>query len=109
MQGSEDDVEDLLVPRSRVRDEIELEEEEYESFLEREVGEELHQLVTVDGAPADTAGENKQKKKATKETSRKKGQNEDHEFLIKYVWVSSCNVYFDSFLCAQLHIQTGLD
>lgn len=96
-QGNEDDEDDLLVPRSRTRDEVELEEEEYKTFLEREVGEELRQLVTVDidggvdSAPAYSTGKDeRKKKKATKvaETSERKGQtrpkeDEDHEFLIK--------------------------
>ncbi|KAF8841697.1 hypothetical protein BDN67DRAFT_966770 [Paxillus ammoniavirescens] len=42
------DGDELLIPRSRTRDEIELEEEEYKAFLEREVGEDLRDLVTVD-------------------------------------------------------------
>ncbi|KIM64022.1 hypothetical protein SCLCIDRAFT_1213853 [Scleroderma citrinum Foug A] len=98
--GDEDDEDDLLVPRSRTRDEVELEEEEYKTFLEREVGEELRQLVTVDqdggvdSAPAHGIGKDeRKKKKAAKvaETSERKGQtrpkeDEDHEFLIDYIF-----------------------
>ncbi|KAF9243196.1 KRI1-like family C-terminal-domain-containing protein [Melanogaster broomeanus] len=44
----DDDGDDLLIPRSRTRDEIELEEEEYKAFLQREVGEDLRDLVAVE-------------------------------------------------------------
>ncbi|KAL4071267.1 hypothetical protein V8B97DRAFT_441289 [Scleroderma yunnanense] len=102
--SNNDDEDDLLVPRSRAHDEIELEEEEYKTFLEREVGEELQELVTVDvdggedtargSAPANSTGGDEQKKRKKKkktandaEPTSKKGskEDEDREFLIKYV------------------------
>ena len=80
---------DLLIPRSRTRDEIELEEEEYKAFLEREVGEDLHNLVSVDtnepvGASedVDTVGhgektsEGKKKKQGKKEREKQKQETD---------------------------------
>ena len=48
--GSDDsDEEDnLLVPREKTKDEIEQEEEEYREYLQREVGEDLKGLITLD-------------------------------------------------------------
>lgn len=79
------DGDELLVPRSRSQDELELEEEEYRAFLEREVGEDLHNLVSVDTHEAvsaseaidivgdgDKKSEGKKKKKGKKEREKKK-------------------------------------
>ncbi|KIJ66021.1 hypothetical protein HYDPIDRAFT_110144 [Hydnomerulius pinastri MD-312] len=80
----DEDEDDLLVPRSRTRDEIELQEEEYKAFLEREVGESLRELVTVDavaeagdrtvqgGEGEDDAEGKKKKKKGKKEREKEK-------------------------------------
>lgn len=46
--GDEDDEDDLLVPREKTKDEMELEEEEYRAFLEREVGKDLNSLISVE-------------------------------------------------------------
>ena len=84
------DDDDLLIPRSRTCDEIELEEEEYKAFLEREVGEDLHNLVTVDTNEAvgvsgdvktvedgDQKHEVKKKKKGKKEREKEKEKKDD--------------------------------
>ncbi|KAH9888481.1 KRI1-like family C-terminal-domain-containing protein [Cubamyces lactineus] len=94
-----DDVEedDFLVPREKTKDEIEQEEEEYRAFLQREVGEDLTGLVTVDPDSAgilDGADEEEQvggkKKKAKQEKQKEKKpaknkQEEDQEFLMNYI------------------------
>ncbi|KAF8070380.1 KRI1-like family C-terminal-domain-containing protein [Lyophyllum atratum] len=102
---AEDDDEDtLLVPREKTQDEQELEEEEYRSFLEREVGGDLRELVVADidaDAKGNAASEvaqqdgeqgKKKKKKKTKdgEASRdilpaKSRQESDQEFLMNYI------------------------
>ncbi|KAF8554912.1 hypothetical protein OG21DRAFT_1508303 [Imleria badia] len=86
-QGGDDD---LLIPRSRTRDEIELEEEEYKAFLEREVGEDLHNLVSVDKNEAvgasedveivgdgDKKNEGKKKKKGKKEREKERDEKDE--------------------------------
>ncbi|KAI0359278.1 Krr1-domain-containing protein [Trametes cingulata] len=96
---AKDDVEeedDFLIPREKTKDEIEREEEEYRAFLQREVGEDLTGLVTVDGDTAgvlDGADEAEDagpaKKKSKKEKKEKKPakskQEEDQEFLMNYI------------------------
>ncbi|KAI0657658.1 KRI1-like family C-terminal-domain-containing protein [Cubamyces menziesii] len=95
----QDDVEedDFLVPREKTKDEIEQEEEEYRAFLQREVGEDLTGLVTVDPDSAgilDGADEEEpvggKKKKAKQEEKKEKKpaknkQEEDQEFLMNYI------------------------
>ncbi|KAL1759954.1 KRI1-like family C-terminal-domain-containing protein [Schizophyllum commune] len=96
---SADDEDDLLIPREKTKDELEREEEEYRTFLEREVGEDLSHLVSVESAAGPSAtveeGEDespKQKKKKEKkkvekgqEKGRKSKEEEDHEFLMNYI------------------------
>lgn len=80
-----------------------MEEEEYKAFLEREVSEDLHNLITVDtstavGAPEhvedvehdDKKDEGKKKKKgerkrekAMQKLDKKSKEEADHEFLMK--------------------------
>ncbi|KAI6115988.1 KRI1-like family C-terminal-domain-containing protein [Pisolithus sp. B1] len=112
-----DGEDDFLIPRSRTRDEIEKEEEEYKAFLEREVGEELRELITgeVDDTTDRRQGftskesqtgqsDEKQKKKKEKtglkgekrsKKSKEKSKDEDHEFLINYIfnrgWIDRTN------------------
>ncbi|TRM68953.1 hypothetical protein BD626DRAFT_562773 [Schizophyllum amplum] len=95
----DEDEDDLLVPREKTKDEIEREEEEYRTFLEREVGEDLSHLVTVEALPeTSTAGAEgeeeespKEKKKKAKKSEKGKGKDakskeeEDHEFLMNYI------------------------
>ena len=98
--GSEED--DLFIPREKTTDELEREEEEYQGFLRREVGEDLRQLIEVDQdiigihetAPSgqgDDEGQKKQKKVKGKEKDkgRPKTKDEkekgDQEFLMKFV------------------------
>ena len=75
-------------------DEIEKEDEEYRAYLQREVGEDLSGLITVEGesgegvdsAGADGAEESPRKKKSKKEKKDKPAkskQEEDQEFLMK--------------------------
>lgn len=96
-EEDEQDEDDLLVPREKTKDEIEREEEEYREFLEREVGEDLRTLVTVEGTQVrEEAGddEKKAKKKGKKERKKKREkeevqgktkEEEDQDFLMKYV------------------------
>lgn len=98
----DDDDDDLLVPREKTKDEIEREEEEYQEFLQREVGHDLKDLITVDAdesAPivveteASTSHETeKKKKKASKEgkaKSEKSKEEEDQQFLLECVSLGS--------------------
>ncbi|KAH8103625.1 KRI1-like family C-terminal-domain-containing protein [Cristinia sonorae] len=95
----DDDDDDLLVLREKTKDEIEREEEEYKEFLEREVGEDLKELITV------TAGQEKEvsvedveeesskaekkrvkkEKKKSKEKGGKSKEDEDQQFLLDYI------------------------
>lgn len=104
--ASEDD---LLVPREKSKDELQREEEEYQEFLRREVGEDLHQLIEVDqdvigiheNAPGegDSGGKKKKKKDKGKEKEKAKGRSktkedkekEDQEFLMKLVPLERSN------------------
>ena len=92
-QDDEDD--DLLVPREKTKDELEQEEEEYKEFLERQVGQDLNGLITLDeredGAVEDEAEGSEPKGKKSKSKKDKKSkksemskQAEDQEFLMKY-------------------------
>ena len=96
------DEDDLLVPREKTKDEIEREEEEYRAFLEREVGQDLAEIITIDEGQgeASSAGvkeeeekaESKKKKKGKKEKEKsgKTNQDDDQEFLMKCVsWIVS--------------------
>lgn len=87
-----DDEDDLLVERTKTRDELEREEEEYKAFLEREVGEDLR--VGLDGlvnnkdrVNEDASVSEKKKKKKSKKAGQDEGSKEkaDQEFLEKYV------------------------
>ncbi|KAL1719819.1 KRI1-like family C-terminal-domain-containing protein [Schizophyllum commune] len=98
---SADDEDDLLIPREKTKDELEREEEEYRTFLEREVGEDLSHLVSVESAAGTSAAvkadaeeeespkkkKKKEKKKAEKvqDKGRKSKEEEDHEFLMNYI------------------------
>jgi protein KRI1 len=98
--ADEDDDDGLLIPREKSKDEQEREEEEYRAFLEREVGGDLRGLVTVDandvkeeeGESGDEGAKKKKKKKKTKDgkasketTSGKSRQEDDQEFLMKWI------------------------
>ena len=99
----DNDDDDLLVPREKTKDEVEREEEEYQEFLQREVGHDLKDLITVDAdenAPvvAETEGptsdkaEKKKRKKANKEEKEKSGkskEDEDQQFLLECVSTGS--------------------
>lgn len=80
------DDDDLLIPRAHTRDEKELEEEEYKAFLEREVGEDLRNLVSVDTSEAigtsehvETVGGDGDKKSEGKKKKGKKEREKERE------------------------------
>ncbi|RDB25162.1 Protein kri1 [Hypsizygus marmoreus] len=80
--AEEDDDDGLLIPREKTKDEQELEEEEYRSFLEREVGGDLRALVTGDLAEAEAhedehVSDEEEDKKEKKKTKKKKKKAED--------------------------------
>lgn len=72
---------------------MELEEEEYRAFLEREVGKDLNSLISVESTdvlvePTESTSspvkEGKKKKKAP--TNKKSKEEENQEFLMKSVF-----------------------
>lgn len=90
----------MLVPREKTKDELQREEEEYQEFLRREVGEDLHQLITVDQdatsileSPPSGGGDDGKKKAKKKDKGKRKKEGlkteekekEDQEFLMKCV------------------------
>jgi protein KRI1 len=104
----EEDEDEFLIPREKIKDDAEMEEEEYRAFLEREVGGELKDLVTVEAGQVniiegekvdeskeerkkgdeDQSGKDKKKKKKKKgDTSgvkaSKSKEEADQEFLMK--------------------------
>ncbi|OBZ65900.1 Protein kri1 [Grifola frondosa] len=89
----DEDEDDLLVPREKTKDEIEREEEEYRAFLEREVGEDIRGLVSIDAQDEDTGAfasveeEPVKAKKARREKGdvKKTRHEEDQEFLMNYI------------------------
>ncbi|TDL23117.1 Krr1-domain-containing protein [Rickenella mellea] len=98
----DDDLDGFLVPREMTRDEAEVEQEEYRTFLARAVGEDIGELVTVEERVGEDGGEEgkgakgeerkeggKVDEKKTKKKKRKKGEGErkesDHEFLMNYI------------------------
>ncbi|KAJ8076653.1 Kinetochore protein Spc24 [Marasmius tenuissimus] len=96
----EDEGDDFLVPREKTKDEQEQEEEEYRTFLERNVGTDLKDLVTVDpntiswdakgdATTSKTVGdEGKKKKKKSKDVNNDKKQSKeeaDQDFLMNYI------------------------
>ncbi|KAF4563110.1 hypothetical protein EYR40_007168 [Pleurotus pulmonarius] len=96
--ASGDESDDLLIPRSKTKDEIEQEEEEYRIFLQREVGPDLANLVTVEAGVMAQEGdddlleeaEGKKKKKKSKKSKGAVAQNKpkeeaDQEFLMNYI------------------------
>jgi protein KRI1 len=94
--GDEDD--GFLVPREKSKDEILQEEEEYRAFLEREVGDDLADLVTVEeGGGVFVAGDEEEEEEETNEKRKKKRRKKekesgeakkqkDQEFLVKFVF-----------------------
>ena len=85
---ADSDDDDLLVLREKSKDELEREDEEYHSFLQREVGDDLPNLITVEPGMVNVpdAEEPKKKKRKKEKSQSKKGKEEtDQEFLMKYV------------------------
>lgn len=90
VKDEEDD--DLLTLREGVKDEAEQREEEYREFLQREVGEDLSQLMWVeDGKVIVKDDEQEQSEVKTEEKKKKKGKRKerkaetDEEFLMNYI------------------------
>ena len=87
---ADSDTDGLLVPREKTKDEIEQEEEEYRRFLQREVGKDIGDLITIDEGiervheegEGETRVTNKSKKKK-KTKGKKEKEQSDHEFLMK--------------------------
>ena len=79
----------MLVLREKTKDEIEKEEEEYRAYLQREVGGDLADIITVDAEsdpqPEEDERPKKKSKKEKKEkaTGKKTKQDDDQEFLMK--------------------------
>lgn len=94
--SDDDEEDDLLVPREKTKDELEREEEEYKEFLEREVGEDLRNLVTVESeggvkveeVELKSGKKKKDKKKGNEKEGKKSRVENDQEFLMKYVVLS---------------------
>ena len=78
------DEDDLLVPRTRTRDEIELEGEEYRAFLEREVGEDIHNLVTVEANKDVDVSNDVEIRDGDKKQGKKKGKKEREKERVKF-------------------------
>ncbi|KAJ6590018.1 KRI1-like family C-terminal-domain-containing protein [Mycena vulgaris] len=94
-----DEEEDWLVPREKTMDEVAREEEEYRTFLEKEVGD-LRDLVDVGGDSAvveqlqeEESGSKKKKKKKEKKSNEEGSskaagsskQEQDQDFLVNYI------------------------
>ena len=87
---ADSDTDDLLIPREKTKDEVEEEEEEYRQYLQREVGRDIGELLTIDEGIERVHEENegvtrvKVESKKMKKTKgiKEKGQS-DHEFLME--------------------------
>ena len=71
-QAADAEEDDFLIPREKTKDELELEEEEYRAFLQREVGEDLSALITVEGEGASGNGSAEATEEPTPEEGSKK-------------------------------------
>ncbi|KAF5383395.1 hypothetical protein D9757_006159 [Collybiopsis confluens] len=80
------DGDDFLVPREKTNDELEKEEEEYRSFLEREVGGDLKSLVSVEERNwKDEAALPVEPKKKKRGKNQAKSDEDAQEFLMNYI------------------------
>ncbi|KZV91710.1 hypothetical protein EXIGLDRAFT_836921 [Exidia glandulosa HHB12029] len=93
-QAADAEEDDFLVPREKTKDELEMEEEEYRAFLEREVGEDIAGLVEVETEEQwrqqqrteDNKKDKKSKKKAdAKGKSKERDDAADQKFLLDYI------------------------
>lgn len=111
--------------REKTKDEVEKEEEEYKEFLEREVGHDLHELITVAGdedvgvsevkeEEEEEGATKEERKKARKDKKRKakdikRKEDQDQQFLFEcvltllYSYIRPPNPFL------QLHTQPWLD
>lgn len=88
---SEDEDDELLVPREKTKDELQQEEEEYKTFLEQQVGEDIGELIKFEDderspvASTSTAHREggKKRKKESKAKGGKSKEDENQEFLMK--------------------------
>jgi len=119
---AEDSDDDLLVPRHKTQDELDLEEEEYREFLTRAVGEDIGGLVEVEredgwlarGAAVDeepvTKKKGKKERKKEKETAGKtngkRDDDADQKFLLECVSCCSRIVAPLDFHLALLRIES---
>lgn len=99
------DEDDLLMLREKTKDELEEEEEEYQAFLEREVGGDIKELVSVDNTldirvdeerePFNSKKKKKKKKSdaPTKPRTKEQREQEDQEFLMKCVRARSQTLF----------------
>ncbi|KAI0692163.1 KRI1-like family C-terminal-domain-containing protein [Cytidiella melzeri] len=97
----DEDEDELLIPREKTKDELEREEEEYREFLQREVGENLDELIQVEEEgnyggvlKVDEDEEEESGEKSTKRVKKGKGtsgqtkktkEEDDHQFLMNYI------------------------
>ncbi|KAH7334864.1 KRI1-like family C-terminal-domain-containing protein [Rhizoctonia solani] len=89
----EDDADDLLTLREGVKDEVDQREEEYREFLQREVGEDISQLLWVEEGNVKVKEDSKSvaEDQTVKKDEKKKGkrkerkQETDEEFLMNYI------------------------
>ncbi|KIJ51364.1 hypothetical protein M422DRAFT_244542 [Sphaerobolus stellatus SS14] len=90
---TEDEDDNILVPREKTKDDIEREEEEYQDFLRREVGEDIKGLISVEKNTTivdedkneEGKGKPKKKKKKSKKDKEKPREEDDQEFLMNYI------------------------
>lgn len=85
----------MFILREKTKDDVEREEEDYQEYLRQEVGEDIRDLISIDGdanpikvedASGEEAGEAapKAKKKQKRNKGKEKQKSEtDHEFLMK--------------------------
>ncbi|KAK0459472.1 KRI1-like family C-terminal-domain-containing protein [Desarmillaria tabescens] len=104
---AERDDDDLLVPREKTKDEQEEEEEEYRDFLQREVGGDLKDLITIrdsedgDREPKQEDTPKKSKKKSKKTANKKSKEEEDQKFLMNYIlnrgWIDRSSTHIPTY------------
>ncbi|PBK96588.1 hypothetical protein ARMGADRAFT_923986 [Armillaria gallica] len=102
------DDDDLLVPREKTKDEQEEEEEEYRDFLQREVGGDLNELVTLHDSedavkqePEQGGALKKPKRKSKGAVSNKSKEDENQDFLMNYIlnrgWIDRSSTHVPTY------------
>ncbi|KAF8526002.1 KRI1-like family C-terminal-domain-containing protein [Hysterangium stoloniferum] len=88
---NDENEDDLLVLREKTKDQIDREEEEYQEFLAREVGEDIEGLIAVENDMPGTAlnvvgtDQNDSVSTGKRESKGKAKQESDQEFLMNYI------------------------